>query len=114
MPLTAEQEDSLREYAKTLTDRELELLREFPPSSMVQTKPGVILLIPAPGVEGYVVGYTDDGLVMVVAPLTIPHPKYGWGDAEPGALAQADVDPAQLVLVRAEEITVEDVAGVLG
>lgn len=66
-----------------------ELMREFP-LCLVRTRPGIVLLIPAPGVEGEVNSYFEDGTLGVVAPTTIPHPEYGFGkDPETGELLGA-------------------------
>jgi hypothetical protein len=89
------------------------LLREWPPLTVVATKPEVELLIPAPGVEGTIQSYREDGRVGVVAPVTVPHPVHGWGslgrEVNEGRLAKALVDPAHLVWVREGRWTRDDV-----
>ena len=87
------------------------LMREWPPLAVVRAREGVVLLVPAPGVEGTVQSYFEDGSLGVVAPATIPHPVHGWGDAEPGQMLKATVRPDQLEFVREGEwtrVAVED------
>ena len=90
-----------------------ELLRAWPPLCVVRTVPGVSLLIPAPGVDGRVESYTEDGRLGVVAPITVAHPKHGYGMGRPGMLAKAMCEPAQLVLVGEPVWTRDDVARAL-
>lgn len=85
------------------------LMVAWPPACVVQTKPGVLLLVPAPGIFGEVVSYFEDGTLGVAAPITIPHPEHGFGGAEPGEMATAQVDPVDLVLVREGAVSREDV-----
>lgn len=46
-----------------------DLLRRFPPQAKVKTKPGVRLIVPAPGIVGVVNSYFEDGMVSVIAPM---------------------------------------------
>lgn len=89
-----------------------ELMREWPPLAVVRTKPDVILLVPAPGVEGTVQSYFEGGSLGIVAPMTLPHPEHGWGDGM-GQMLKAEVSPDQLELVREEQWTRADVAAAL-
>jgi hypothetical protein len=95
---TAEQWTDIVEFVRGLPASEVELFRFWPLGATVRTRPGVILLVPAPGVDGRVYGYARDGLV-VIAPVTIPHPEHGWGRTRPGEMATAHVAPQQLELV---------------
>jgi hypothetical protein len=92
-----------------------DLMRQWPPGAIVKTVPGVTLLIPAPGIEGTVNSYFEDGSLGIVAPTSIPHPEHGWGrdedgtPLEPGTLVAAAVDPAMLRLIREERWTKADI-----
>lgn len=105
--------DEAGEWLRSRPEAIQRVAREFPPGCTVRTKPGVILLVPAPGVDGDVVSYYEDGHLGVAAPLSIPHPEHGWGDAEPGERAQAHVDPDLLELRGEPALTRADVAAML-
>lgn len=92
------------------------LMREWPPLCVVKTRPGVVLLIPAPGVEGVVESYYENGTLGVSAPMSIPHPRHGFHapaagrDIEVGERVKAqNVRPDVLRLVREELWTRADV-----
>ncbi len=91
-----------------------DLMRQFPPACFVKTVPGVSLLVPAPGVEGRVQSYFENGDIGVVAeqqcdifsvPLNKVVPK--------GTLLKGAVPAKNLEFVRAGGITREMVAAIL-
>lgn len=89
------------------------LIREWPPAAAVRAIDGVTLLVPAPGVLGFVNGYVEDGSLIVVAPATIPHPVHGWGATQPGEMLQAHVEPSMLILVSEGDVTRDMIAAAL-
>lgn len=89
------------------------LMADLPPTCVVKTRPGISLLIPAPGVEGTVQSYREDGTVGVVAPVTIPHPVHGWGRTHPGEQVLAYIHPAWLVFEREGAFARADVEAAL-
>ena len=89
------------------------LMWDWPPLAVVKTRPGIILLIPAPGTEGTIQSYFEDGSLGVAAPMTIPHPEHGWGLGHPGMIVKAKVKPEQLKLIREGEWTRADVRAAL-
>lgn len=113
MPVDAALRAELEAFARSRPESVQALMREWPPGATVKTKPGVVLLVPAPGVEGTVGSYFEDGKLGIAAPASIPHPKHGFGDAAVGEMLSAAVDPTQLVLVREDVCTRDDVAAAL-
>jgi hypothetical protein len=107
--VTPEQRSELREFILGFPEEGRDLIYDWPPGCTVRTRPGVMLLVPAPDVEGEVVSYFESGQLGVAAPLTIPHPVYGWGSGTAGELARAMVDPADLEFVREGAVTRDDV-----
>jgi len=45
------------------------LMIDWPPQAAVKAKPGVVLKIPAPGVEGFITSWFENGTLGVDAPL---------------------------------------------
>lgn len=106
------------EWIRSRPESVQRLMIEWPPMCVVKTLPGVILLIPAPGVEGTVTSYYENGTLGVDAPMSIPHPTMGFkdrfGNDTHGEVIHAmNVDPGQLVLVREGLVTSEMVRGAL-
>lgn len=89
------------EFVRGLPD--VAMLRDFPLGAAVQTKPGVLLLVPAPRVTGHVAGYSEEdgelAWLIVTAPMTIPHPVHGWGRGSPGQILRAEIKPEKLTVV---------------
>jgi hypothetical protein len=107
--LTEDQRRDLRAFVEGYPTEGRALIAEWPPGCVVRARPGVVLMVPAPGVEGTVVSYFESGDLGVAAPLAIPHPVHGWGNARPGEVAKAPVSPADLEFVRTGLVTAEDV-----
>jgi hypothetical protein len=107
--LTPEQQEELREFIVGFPADKRDLIVDWPPGCIVKTRPGVILLIPAPGVEGTVISYFESGLLGVAAPMTLPHPDHGWGDGAPGKMVKAQIDPTDLEFIREETVSAADV-----
>jgi hypothetical protein len=78
--------DALADFLRPLVviPAALESIRAFPPGAKVRAKPGRVFLIPAPGVDGTIYSYFEDGDLGVAAPVTIPHPSAG-GEARRSA-----------------------------
>lgn len=114
MPRTDPEWDAFVEWVRERPPVIQELMLAWPPLAAVVTKPGVLLLVPAPGVEGSVESWLEDGRLGVVAPLTIPHPEHGFGTAKRGDLVIVRIDPTDLELVRTTRWTVEDVREAIG
>jgi len=62
-------EERLRQWLGAMPTTLHQLIEDFPPLSRVEAKLGVVLLIPAPGVVGAVISYTNDGFLGVRAPI---------------------------------------------
>lgn len=105
--------EAFAEFVTTRPANVQALMRDWPPLATVKTKPGIVLLVPAPGVEGHVESYFEDGTLGIAAPLVIPHPEHGYGNASPGDLLCGPVDPEQLDLVSEGEWSREDVRAAL-
>jgi hypothetical protein len=82
---------------------------DWPPLCVVRARDEIKLLVPAPGVEGTVQSYSENGDLGIVAPATLPHPEHGWGTVTPGQLLAATVKADWLVLVREGEWSRADV-----
>jgi hypothetical protein len=113
MSATVDKQAAWEEFAQFVRGRPESvqaLMRDWPPTAIVRTRPGVTLLVPAPDVDGTVVSYFENGRLGVAAPITIPHPEHGFGAATPGEMAKAECSPDQLQLVREPLWTRDDVA----
>lgn len=113
--------DEFVEFVRSRPPAVQALAREWPPGCVVKTRPGVVLLIPAPGIEGVVTSYYENGTLGVDAPMSIPHPQHGFHapaagrDIEVGERLHAqNVWPGALRLVREERWTRADVEAALG
>lgn len=98
--------DELVEFVGALPASLHDLVKDWPPTCVVRARPGVVLLVPGPGVEGIVVSYFEpyddlpNGGLGVLGPVTIPHPEHGYGTATPGEPAKAECRPECLEVVR--------------
>ena len=111
--MTTGKQDAFVEFVRSRPPIIQQMMLDRPPLAVVKARSGITLLVPAPGVEGTVVGYVGNGLLIVQAPITIPHPEHGWGTATPGELANARVHPVYLELVRESQWTRADVEAAL-
>ena len=77
------------------------LMIDWPPQATVRAKPGVILMVPAPGIEGTVTSWFESGTVGVDAPLSRAETSPATGETlEAGAVMHAcEVEPEQLEIV---------------
>jgi hypothetical protein len=105
--------EEFAQFVRSRPDSVQALMREWPPMAIVRTRPGVVLLVPAPGIDGTVVSYFESGGLGVAAPITLPHPEHGFGAATPGDLTRAEVSPNQVQLVDEPIWTRVDVASAL-
>jgi hypothetical protein len=95
--------DEFVEFVRSRPAAIQRLMLIWPPYAMVRAKKDVTLLIPAPGVDGYVGSYVENGNLGIIAPTSVPHPEHGWGkDPEtgeplpPGTMLSAECKPEVL------------------
>lgn len=82
------------------------LMIDWPPEATVRAKPGVVLMVPAPGVEGTISSWFESGTLGVDAPLLMTETSPATGETlEAGTTMHAqEVRPDQLELVSYAEM----------
>lgn len=100
----------LRDALASLPNGVHDLVIEWPPGTKVTSHEDHPLMIPAPGIVGYVVSYFDDGNVGVIAPMqgTVTSPITGI-TVKDGELIRGECKPELLVFLEHGVVTPEDV-----
>lgn len=86
----------LRKWMAAMPEPLHDLIEEFPPLSRVEAKLGVLLRIPAPGVVGEVLTYTDDSKLGVRAASAEAYPTTDGGMVPAGTILKAHVEPTDM------------------
>jgi hypothetical protein len=97
------------------------LMIDWPPMATVRAKPGEVLMVPAPGVEGEIASWFEDGYVGVTAPLAAAVTSPASGETlEVGEVLRGECDPQKLEIVGyattpdGTEITPDLIRGIVG
>lgn len=93
-------DEPFSEWVRDRPEEVQRLMIDWPPDARVRAKPGVVLMIPAPGVEGRVASWFENGNIGIEAPLAAPAgPNYRGETLPEGEVLRGECSPDQLEIV---------------
>lgn len=95
--MTDEQFAELLDYLRGMPDHTRALVRDWPPGCKVMAADHVNVFIPAEGIVGKVNGYSEDGLLTVVAPAPWDRDTAAGETIKAGTPIGARLKPGDLV-----------------